>query len=149
MKKTLTVMLAAFLIAACNNSDKNEAAENDIDAARQFIQAALRSDYQKARAYMIQDTPNLARMSAVERVHLPPEEKKGLAGATINIHNINRVDTVTTIVIFSNSFKNNHDTLRVKKINGQWLVDLDYLFTHDTDSLTHIPLLPGDTLPAE
>ena len=147
MKKILLPVIATLLLAACNNSDKNEASENDIDAARNFIQAALKSDYQKARSFMLPDSANQESMSLVERVHLSPEEKKGLAAATINIHGVNRVDTATTIVIFSNSFKNNQDTLRVKKVNGQWLVDLNYLFTHDRDSVD-IPVLPADTIPS-
>jgi hypothetical protein len=39
------------------------------------------------------------------------------------------------VIIFSNSFKNDPDTLRMVRINNNWLVDLKYLYQHDTDTL--------------
>jgi hypothetical protein len=36
---------------------------------------------------------------------------------------------------------NDHDTLKVVKKKGQWLVDFKYLFEHDADSLAVKPLL--------
>lgn len=125
-----------FCIWACNSSDRQHGtSENDVDAARNFIQAALLGDYAKAKTYMVSDTPNLERMNAIERVSLSSEEKKGLAGATINIHGVKKVNDSATVVIYSNSFKNNWDTLRVLRHNGEWLVDFNYLFTHDSDTL--------------
>ena len=50
-----------------------------------------------------------------------------------------------TIIIYSNSYKNDHDTLKVLKVSNQWLVDLKYLFEHDADTLTVKPLT-NDTL---
>ena len=61
--------------------------------------------------------------------------KDGYRASSINIHKVNEINDSTTIVIFSNSYKNDHDTLRIKRINGQWLVDLKYLFQHDSDTL--------------
>lgn len=136
---------ACFLllcIAACNSSDRQitaETSENDVDAARNFIQAALLGDYGKARTYMLSDTMNVERMNAIERVSLSPEEKKGLAGSSINIHDVKKVNDSTTVVIYSNSFKNNRDTLRVLRRDKEWKVDFNYLFTHDSDTLTFPP----------
>lgn len=139
MKKLVPLFsLLLLCLGACNNADRQNTgeSENDVDAARNFIQSALAGDYEKARTYMLTDSTNQERMNAVERVNLSPEEKKGLAGASINIHDVSRpVKDSVTIVIYSNSFKNNRDTLKVLKQNGKWLVDFDYLFTHDTDSL--------------
>lgn len=149
MKKIFLFCLTlTTLLMACNNDDRKQAdSENDIDAARNFIQSSLYGDYRKARSYMLQDTANLERMNLIERMSLSPAEKKGLAEATINIHNVSKTDSATTIVIYSNSFKNNWDTLRVKKADGKWLVDFNYLFTHDQDTSTAAPLLPQkDTL---
>ncbi len=138
-------MLLVVSIVACKNNAKNGDAENDIDAARNFIQAALYGDYKLARQYMLSDTVNTERLDAVERISRSPEDKKGLAESTINIHGVTKVDTATTLVIFSNSYKNKKDTLRVKKINDKWLVDFNYLFTHGEDSLLRPQLLAPDT----
>ena len=66
---------------------------------------------------------------------IDPDTKRSYREATINIHNVNPVNDSTTIVIYSNSYKNDHDTLRVLRKNTQWLVDLKYLFDHDNDTL--------------
>ncbi len=146
MKKIHCILLLLVIsIAACKNDNKNGDAENDIDAARNFIQAALYGDYKQARQYMLPDTMNNERLDAVERIHRSPEDKKGLAESTINIHGVTKIDTTTTLVIFSNSYKNKKDTLRVKKINDKWLVDFNYLFTHGEDSLLRPQLLTPDT----
>lgn len=125
-----------FLFVACKNNDQPAVSEseNDVDAARNFIQAALLGDYAKARTFMLSDSANDQRMNAIERVNLPPEEKKGLAGASIYIHKRQPVNDSTTIVVYSNSFKNNWDTLRVLRVNNQWLVDFKYLYEHDMDT---------------
>ncbi|MET0392545.1 MAG: hypothetical protein ABW019_05365 [Chitinophagaceae bacterium] len=142
MKKSLPLLALFFCAVACNNADKQEAgaSENDVDAARNFIQAALKSDFRQARTYMLTDSVNEGWMVLAERVneHQSAEEKKRLAAASINIHNVSRpVQDSVTIVIYSNSYKNNRDTLKVVKQHGNWLVDLDYLFTHDRDTVGH------------
>ena len=147
MKNKFPLLLILILVISCKGKDARSGdSENDIDAARNFVQSSLNGDFQKARGYMLQDTPNINQMSAIERINLSPEEKQGLAGATINIHNVKKVNDSTTVVIYSNSYKNNWDTLRVKKVQGKWLVDFDYIWTHDQDSLTKLPMLPADTL---
>jgi Domain of unknown function (DUF4878) len=141
MKKILT--LSSFLLfcfGACKNQDKQTGkSENDLDAARNFIQAALYGKYDEAKIYMLRDSINEERMRLMERVRLSSDEKAGLASASINIHNVNPVNDSTTIIIYSNSFKNDKDTLKVVKIKGQWLVDFNYLFEHDKDTLNKQP----------
>lgn len=145
MKKIFPSLLL-LLVLACNNSDKKLESENDVDAARNFINAALAGDYNKARTFMLRDSANEERMNLIERVNLLPEEKKGLAAATINIHSVKKLNDSATVVIYSNSFKNNWDTLKVVRDKGQWLVDFDYLFDHDSDTLT-FPRPKNDSLP--
>lgn len=137
MKKIFSLLFLLFYLSACDNSDRKPApAENDVDAARSFIQAALSGDYKLARNYMLDDSVNQERMTLIERVNLSEEERKGLAAASIRILNVNRpVKDSVTIVVYSNSYKNNPDTLKVLKQNGEWLVDFNYLFDHDNDSL--------------
>lgn len=147
MKQILISSFLLFILNACNSKDRRPVeSENDIDAARNFIQAGLDGDYNKARTYMLPDSANQGRMDIVERMRLSPDEKKGLAGATINIHNVTKQNDSTTIVIYSNSFKNNWDTLRIKKLDEKWLVDFNYLWDHDADTTVKAPLLNIDSL---
>ena len=138
MKKIFYFFSFLLCFGACNNgNNETPKAENDVDAIRNFIQFALYGEYEKAKAYMLRDSINKEQMNAIERVNLSPEEKRGLATASIIIHNVNRLNDSTTIVIYSNSFKNNRDTLRAVRQNGEWLVDFNYLFNHDMDTLTN------------
>lgn len=145
MKKILYISsFLLFSVLSCKNADQDAgSSENDVDAARNFIQSALEGNYDKATTYMLRDSVNMERMNDIKRVNLSPEEKRGLASASINIHNISRQDDSTTIVIYSNSFKNNWDTLKVIKDEGKWLVDFKYLFERPTDTM---PAQIKDTL---
>lgn len=137
MKKILAISsFLLFCLYACMDGDKKPAEpESDVNVITNFIQSALFGDYEKAKTFMLPDSINQERMNMIERVNLLPDEKKGLAAASINIHNVSRVNDSTTIVIYSNSFKNNWDTLKAIRQKGQWLVDFNYLFDHESDTL--------------
>jgi hypothetical protein len=47
------------------------------------------------------------------------------------IHSSTIINDSVAVVIYSNSYKNDHDTLRIAKKNTNWLVDLKYLYEHD------------------
>lgn len=142
MKKLLQPVSFLFLfLYGCNNGGKKSEPlpENDIDAVRNFIRAALDGDYKKGRNLLVIDSANYQYYTEYEKMHarLDAVEKKKYQNASINMHGVMPVNDSTTVVIYSNSYKNDHDTLKLMKINGQWLVDLKYLFNHDMDSLQH------------
>jgi len=129
-----------LLFSACNNIDKNSIipAENDIDAAREFIRSALDGKFEQARNYLLPDSSNMQYMTVAERNYQKADDdtKNGYRGASIRVYSpVAHLNDSTTIIIFSNSFKNDPDTLKVLKIKGQWLVDLKYLYEHDMDSI--------------
>jgi hypothetical protein len=134
-------LLFLFLLCSfysCKPRDKGPTgkSENNIDAARNFIRSALDGKFNEARNYMLPDSSNINYMDVAERSfkNISQSEKDGYRASNIIIHNVNDVNDSTTIVIYSNSFKKDHDTLKVLKINSQWLIDLKYLFEHDTDT---------------
>jgi hypothetical protein len=137
-KNHLLFLFLIFMAAGCsNNSDEEKKPENDIDAARDFIRAALDGKFDLAKTYMLQDSSNTQYLDAVERNYqkLADSTKEGYQESSINIHLVNPVNDSTTVVIYSNSYMKDRDTLRVCKINQQWLVDLKYIFEHDRDTL--------------
>ena len=145
---------ASFLFlfaAACNNQDKKTEepkSENDIDAARNFIRAALDGKFNEAKTFLLSDSANIQYFDVNERNYqrINPDEKRNYREATINIHNVTPVNDSTTIVIFSNSYKNDHDTLRILKKKNQWLIALKYLFNRDGASLIEGNASRKDTL---
>ena len=132
----LTLTISIFLFA-CNSSEQTDKPENDIDAARDFIRASLDGKFDDAKKYLLQDSSNLQFLNAVERNYakMDANTRGGYRSASINIHLVEPVNDSTTIVVYSNSFKNDHDTLRVLKKENNWFVDLKYLFTQGKDSI--------------
>lgn len=143
-----SVSFLLFFACSCADADKQQespTSENDIDAARNFIQSSLNGEYTRARTYMLKDSANAQYYDAYERnfTRLDGEERRDYREASINIHDVNPLNDSTTIVIFSNSYKNDKDTLKVVKVNSQWLVDFKYLFQHNADTMhTNISLNP-------
>lgn len=138
MKQKITLSFLLFFAFACGNNDnKDIAGENDIDAARSFIRAALDGDYNKARTFMLQDSINLEDLNKaiVLNERLTPDEKKQYRESTIRIFETRSINDSSSIITYSNSYRNRKDSLLVVKDAGRWVVDFKYIFPHKTDSL--------------
>lgn len=134
----LYFLFLLFSFYACKSKDDQQnISENNIDAARNFIRAALDGKFQDARTYMLIDSVNTNFMDVAERSFKNTDQatKNGYRTSSINIINVSEpVKDSVMVVIYANTFKNDHDTLKVVKQNGKWLVDLKYLYLHDVDT---------------
>ena len=141
----LTLLLTLSLLSACGNEEKAPAtSDNHVDAVRNFVRAALDGKFAEARMYMISDSVNNNYMDVAERsyANMSQENKDGYRASSIQFPSpMIAVNDSTSIVIYSNSFKNNPDTLKVVKTGGKWLVDFKYLYQHDSDT-TNRPKKP-------
>lgn len=142
MKGTAIIILFLLIsFVACKSKDNSATpkSENSIDAARNFIRAALDGKFNQARTYMLADSVNTNYMDLAERSYQRADQsiKDGYRAASISvIRLVEAVKDSVTILVYANSFfKDNHDTLKILKANGQWLVDFKYLYTHDADTL--------------
>lgn len=140
MKKLIQLSSFLFLFFyGCTDANKkaDAAAENDLDVARNFIRAALDGDYEIGKKFLVGDSTNFQYFDEYEKSHVKMDavEKKKYQSASINVHAITPINDSITVIIYSNSYKNDHDTLKLMKTHGQWLVDLKYLFNHDMDTL--------------
>lgn len=147
----MTFLSRLFLISliafACKAAER-ESSDSNIDAARNFIRAALDGKFKDARSYMIQDSVNMNYLEIAERSYQKSDgfTRNGYRSSSINIHEVKEpLPDSIAVVIYSNSYKNDHDTLKVIRINGQWLVDLKYLFEHDQDTAFN-KIIKTDTL---
>jgi hypothetical protein len=129
-------------IVACKGKENSSTppSENNVDAARNFIRAALDGKFKQAATYMLDDSVNVNYLYDVaERSYQKADQsiKDGYRAASINIVKVvEAVKDSVTVLIYSNSFyQDNHDTLKVVKVNGQWLVDFKYLYEHDADTI--------------
>lgn len=138
MKHGIPLSFLLFFALACGQNDQSASgSENDIDAARNFIRAALNSDFDKARTYMLQDSLNNEDLSTVVRHNqqVSPQERQLYREASIIIHGHRAENDSTSIIVYSNSYRQRKDSLKIVRVDGQWLVDLKYIFPHKTDSL--------------
>jgi hypothetical protein len=135
MKKLIQLTpLLILLLSGCNDSTKEEEIKpaNGMDAASKFLRAALDGDYKKARTYLVKDSTNNQMIDIYEKDYnnnLPPEDKKAYKTASIRfLKDTHEVNDSTTIVHYSNSYKNKPDSLKVIRVNDQWFIDLNFTF---------------------
>jgi hypothetical protein len=126
------LLLFVLFFCSCKNDEaESEKSENDVDAARNFIRAALDGDYERARNYMLNDSLNTQLLNTFQdnyRTHMNREDKAGYRESSIRMPEIRRVNDSASVVVYSNSYKNKSDTLKVVREKGQWLVDFKYSF---------------------
>ena len=149
MKSIAIISSFLLLLIACKNNDKSgSVSDNDMDAARNFLDAALKGDFKEANKYMLQDSANQDYLVLSERSYqrMDPEKKDNLKKASLNFFDTRQVNDSTTVTIFANSYKNKKDTLRIVRRSGQWLVDLKYLFEHDRDTNIYMKNNKIDTI---
>ena len=135
MKKLIQLTpLLILLLSACKDSTKEDEIKpaNGMEAASKFLRAALDGDYKKARTYLVNDSTNNQIIDIYEKDYnnsLPPEDKKAYKTASIRfLKDTHEVNDSTTIVHYSNSYKNKPDSLKVIKMNGEWFIDLNFTF---------------------
>jgi hypothetical protein len=131
MKRLVFLGILIIQLFACNNnSDTNQtpSSENDVDAARNFIRAALDGKWSDARRFMIQDSLNVQLLETVEAQYQKKdrEEKRGYREASITLFDTKKLSDSLSIVSYSNTFKKQKESLKVVDVNGQWLIDLKY-----------------------
>ena len=128
--KMLTGLLVILLLVSCNSEDgkKEITSENDTDAARNFIRAALDGKWDDARRFMVQDSTNLELIDRAESMYQVSERevKRSYRESSIRFYETRQVSDSITVINYSNTYKNEKDSLKVVKKNGQWLIDLKY-----------------------
>jgi hypothetical protein len=123
---------AVLLLAACNNVHSFKKAEDAEDAGTQFIRAALDGDYDKAKFYLYEDSTNQTLLDMWKKRYdgMPHEERKKYQDADILPIAIQKVNDSVTSYRYANSYKRDTTTIRVVRINGDWLVDLKEILNH-------------------
>ncbi|NTS41166.1 hypothetical protein HRG84_09655 [Flavisolibacter sp. BT320] len=133
MKKLFSSLLLLSLLWSCGSNDDKTIAkpEDDVDAARMFIRAALDGNYKQARNLIVTDSSNVQLLDNLERAYLhnnDPMEQRGYREAAIRIHDTKKENDSVSVVVYSNSFKNKKDSVKAVRQGSDWLIDLKYSF---------------------
>ncbi len=136
MKKIglVCIILLPLYWACSNNEQTSEKPENDVDAARMFIRDALDGKYKDARNLIVPDSANMEWMDNIERSNtqsLNVTDQRGYRESQITIHDTRKINDSATVIIYSNTFKNQRDSVKVIRVNDNWLVDLKYSFPNN------------------
>jgi outer membrane biogenesis lipoprotein LolB len=129
MKRLLLCIAIATLIA-CNNNTGLTKAEDAQDAGREFIRASLDGDYEKAKFFMLKDEDNLMILDGWKKMYATysNDEVKKFKNADIRPANIQALNDSTTVYTYSNTYTKDTTTLKIVRINKEWLVDLKQTF---------------------
>jgi predicted small secreted protein len=122
-------LLFTLLLVACNTNNGFGKAEDAEDAGREFIRASLDGDYRKAMFYLYKDSTdtNMMLLDKWKKNYdqLPAEEKMNFKDASIRAIRIENKNDSTAEFVYSNSYKpRDTTTIRIIRINNDWLVDL-------------------------
>ena len=136
--KYFFLLLVVCALVSCNNDQQNTdipVSENEVDAARNFIRAALDGKWNEAKDLVIQDSTNVQLIETAQEqyMHKNREEKRNYREANPILYDSRKVNDSITIVNYANSYMKKRDSLKVVRVNGKWMIDLKY------------SLLPTDT----
>ncbi|MEY2902946.1 MAG: hypothetical protein RLY89_2052 [Bacteroidota bacterium] len=123
-----------IFVLACSCSSKQAVllpAENAFDAGREFIDANLKGDFQKAAFYMVADEKNKEFLAVAEKEYRQKDKegRQELRTASINLEKVEDLDQAQSIIYFSNSFDKKPQKIKVIKTNQGWLVDYKFSFS--------------------
>ena len=131
IKKLLFAASLLLLLASCHNN-KNVPNTN-IDVARAFIRDILDNDFKSAEPFLLPGDMNKEYFDLSQKQYnnLSSAELDNYKNSDILVKNIDNLNDSTTIINYSNTYKKEDGKLRMVRVNGQWLVDLQYTFKNE------------------
>ena len=123
------ILAGSILMSSCQNKENYAKAEDAEDAGREFIRASLDGNYEKAKFYLYKDSADFnIRLLDKWRANydeMGKEEKSGYRSASIMPIEIAAAENANAYsYTYYNSYKKDTTTIRVLKVNDEWLVDL-------------------------
>lgn len=126
------LLLLPFFWGCSNNAENNSGKpENDVDAARMFIRSALNGRWKEARKLIVPDSANIDDLDVAERNYterMNAVDQRGYRESQITIHDTRKINDSVSVIIYSNTYKKERDSVKAVNVNGDWLVDLKYSF---------------------
>jgi len=130
MKKLKRYICCISLIAIACNAPNYQPATTALEGGREFIDACLKGDFDKAGFYMIDDSSNNKNLLKIKRDYdfKPADQKHNYATASIIINSDETINDSTHIINYANSYDKVSRKVKVINRNGKWLVDFKYTF---------------------
>ena len=122
--KCTPILLLALLIA-CSTPTKNfPPASSSIEAGRNYVEACLQGDFEKATAYAAPTQSMKLHTANTEKNYrdLDKEGRSNFRQASIIILGITDQDSLHTQMNYQYSLDKKSRQLEIEKSNGKWLV---------------------------
>jgi hypothetical protein len=135
----LPLIIGLSILPACGSQDTKQAepgSKDDLGTATVFIRSALDDNFDEARKYLLPDSLNVNLLDVEQRFFDRQDSatKAGYHLSSIRVHDLKKLNDSVTVLIYSNSFMNIHDSLKILRQHGQWLVDLKYHYPKNFDT---------------
>jgi hypothetical protein len=122
--KSISIGLFALFIG-CSTPTKNfPPASSSIEAGRNYVEACLQGDFEKATAYAATSETMKAQTATTEKTYrnLDKEGRSNFRQASIIIIDITDQDSLHTRMNFQYSLDKKPRQIEIEKTNGKWLV---------------------------
>ncbi len=123
MKSIYTLLLA--LVFGCSTPTKNfPPASSSIEAGRNYVEACLQGDFEKATAYAAATQTMKSHTANTEKNYrdLDKEGRSNFRQASIIIVGITDQDSLHTQMNYQYSLDKKPRQIEIEKTNGKWLV---------------------------
>jgi UDP-N-acetylglucosamine 2-epimerase len=122
--KCTPILLLALLIGCTNPPKSFPPATNSIEAGRNYVEACLQGDFEKATAYAASTQTMKLHTANTEKNYrnLDKEGRSNFRQASIIILGISDQDSLHTQMNYQYSLDKKSRQLEIEKTNGKWLV---------------------------
>lgn len=135
MIRYVTAVALTLVLVACGGNGGYQKATDAQDAGREFIRASLDGDYQKAKFFLLKDDDNLTLLKKhqLNYQQLSNDDKRSFSEASIRPIEVTPINDSVTDYKYNNSFHpKDTTTIRIVKVNDEWLVDLKSVIKMET-----------------
>ena len=127
--KLLFSLSFSLFVLSCTSHKNYLPADNALGAGREFIDACLKGDLDKASFYMLPETENNKILNKVVQQYQQSteEKKKQLAESSIIILDVSYLTQTEVVINYKYSFDGYARKIKVlQQPSGFWLVDFKY-----------------------
>lgn len=127
MKNIFVKILFVFGAFSCNSGNEFPAAENALDAAREYIDGTLKGEFKRSNAYLLQTESNKKHLEERKENYYQfnDVQRQDYRGANIIIEKEQSVSSDRSVIYYQNSFDKKKDSIVVVNTQGDWKVTFE------------------------